>query len=154
AKRPAQAQSSTEEALRLYREVKDDRGAAQAELQLGACHEQSGKVPQAQEHYDQALRDFHAIGSVEGEARSAASLGALEEKQNHFASAEQHYLQALNLLENVRDSLAGLTEIKVGYLETQIPVYQRYIHFLLQAQQNAKAFEWTQKAKARALLDL
>src|SRR5207253_6502957 len=79
---------------------------------------------------------------------------ALYAAQHRAAEAEQRFARALALLERSRESLGVLAEAKSGYLQEQIPVYQRYIRFLLDTGQNARAFEWTQKAKARVLVDL
>jgi CHAT domain-containing protein/tetratricopeptide (TPR) repeat protein len=149
-----QALKDSEEAGDLFREVSDVIGQANVEFQLGKFQEQLGRIPLAQQHYERALQLDQKMGDVGKEAQTLAFLGALEETQHQFPAAEQHYSQALTLLENRRASLGDLPEAKVSYLELQLPVYQRYIRFLLRTGQKAKAFEWIQKAKAHTLIDL
>jgi CHAT domain-containing protein/tetratricopeptide (TPR) repeat protein len=151
---PREALTFCEQALPLYQETGDSRGEARAELWIGGIKAQLGQFPEAQAHYTRALKGFQRIGDVPGEAATVTALAEIEERQNQFAAADRHYTQALSLLENARLSLGGLTEAKVGYLEKEIAAYQGYIRLLLKTGQNAKAFTWTQKAKARALLDL
>ncbi|HZP81829.1 MAG TPA: tetratricopeptide repeat protein, partial [Chthonomonadaceae bacterium] len=149
-----QALASCEAARALFHEGSDSEGEASAELQLGQFQAQLGAFVEARQHYANALKLYRNNDDVGGEAMTLTQIGALEEQQRRPAAAEPNYTRALALLEGSRESLGRLAEAKVSYLEQQLPVYRRYLRFLLQNGQNARAFAWAQKAKARALIDL
>jgi CHAT domain-containing protein/tetratricopeptide (TPR) repeat protein len=152
--RYAEAYRRCREAHGLYRQASSSVGEGNADLRMGEILQIQGQSSQARDHFERALKLFQEIGDVVGEAAAAAALATVEEGEGRPDQAEQRYIHALALLENSRASLGGLAEAKAGFLEQQMPVYQGYVRFLLQAGKEATSFEATQKAKARALIDL
>ncbi|WP_299427798.1 CHAT domain-containing protein [uncultured Meiothermus sp.] len=73
------------------------------------------------------------------------------EKRTH--EAEQHFKQAIERLEGVRVSLPG-DEFKSAYLGDKLEVYGDLVDLLLDTQHPCEAFEYAERAKSRALVDL
>src|SRR5581483_7801030 len=142
------------EARKRFEATEDYFGAGNSLLQSGNIAASGGQFAEARDDYRRALSFFQRLGYVHGEANALAWLGDLEEQQGNLADAERYYAQALMRQEALRSTLGGLTEAKASFQELNFPLYQRYIRLLLQTRQNAHAFAWAQKAKARALIDL
>lgn len=142
-----------QEARNLSHATQDARGEGRAQIALGAAYQGLGRTGEARGCYERALTLCGSVNDVTGEAQAAALLGSLEEDAGQRTAAARHYRHALELHEGLRTSLGNLDEAKVGYLETQIDIYRRYIRFLLRNRQEADAFAAAQKAKARALID-
>lgn len=152
--RTQEARDAQEKGRDVCHEIGDRVQEEGAEATIGQMDAQDGQLSQAQAHYARAAEIAHQIGYVDDEALALAGIGAVEEQQHDLAAAEQTYARALALRENVRASLGSLNEAKITYQGEHVDLYQRYIALLLDQKQEAKAFAWTQKAKARVLIDL
>ncbi|MER3481895.1 MAG: hypothetical protein C4332_00705 [Meiothermus sp.] len=67
--------------------------------------------------------------------------------------AETHFKRAIELLEEVRSSLA-VDEFKTAYLGDKLDVYGLLVDLLLEGGRVHEAFAYTERAKSRALLEL
>jgi CHAT domain-containing protein len=143
-----------QQARPLFEATHDDWGTANSLLQSGSLLASCDRFAEAIQHYQQALALFRSRGMAGGEVDALAWIGDIEEQQGNSSAAEQFYTQALLRQEILRSNLGGLDEAKSEYHEMRFPLYQRYIGLMLQKQHPVPAFEWTQKAKARTLLDL
>jgi tetratricopeptide (TPR) repeat protein len=149
-----EAFATCEQARSLFHAIGNVPGEAGTELLSGQFYASRGQNAQAMRHYTRALALYQKVQDTDGEAKTLSHIGAIEESQGRLTLAGQYYQRALSLLENTRASLGGLTDSKTSFLEEQFPLYQRYIRLLLQTGQKGQAFAWTQKAKARVLIDL
>jgi CHAT domain-containing protein len=113
-----------------------------------------GQPPKALEFYQQALPLLREVGDKRGEATTLGNIAAVEESQGRLTDASRHLHNALMIFEEMRESLSGLSEAKVSFLESHLASYHSYINLLLKQKSPTAAFAWAQKTKARALLDL
>src|SRR5687768_13261222 len=91
---------------------------------------------------------------MEVEVEGLSRIAQIMERQNRSTDASEMYAKALALIESSRESLGELSEHKLGFQNAVTPLYQRYISLQLRRNRIETAFEWTQKSKARVLIDL
>ncbi|HXI17925.1 MAG TPA: CHAT domain-containing protein, partial [Chloroflexota bacterium] len=151
---PQKALESLNQALLLARESGYKRGEAQALRHIGRVYRDIGQPQKALEFLNQALPLRREAGDKSGEAVTLNDIGGGEELQGQLAQAGNRLRAALSIYEEIRETLAASSENKVSFLQQHLPVYHRYINLLLKQSDRTSAFEWTQKTKARALLDL
>src|SRR4030095_3877766 len=72
---------------------------------------------------------------------------------NRKTEAIKYLKEAVDLFEKVRNEIQ-LPEQKYGYLEDKLEVYEDLLQLLLSEENISEAFEYTQRSKARAFLDL
>lgn len=73
--------------------------------------------------------------------------------EHRIGVAEEHFKTAIQLLEGVRASLT-VDEFKSAYLGDKLEVYGDLVDLFLDTRRDAEAFEYAERAKSRALLDL
>ena len=139
------------------RDISRSRGLksdeAVAERDLGQIAAEAGRLKLARQHFDRWASLKRQIGHSQCEAEALAAIGEIEERQGQSSTALTFYARALNLKETARASLGILSEAKIGWQAAQIPYYRDYISLLVRLRRQTEAFEWTQKAKARVLID-
>ncbi len=150
---PQRALRFFEQALPLIRRVGGKVGEARTLDNIGEVYLSMGQPQQALRFFEQALPMLRAAGDKVGEARTLDNIAKVEEAQGRLTQADKHLRAALIIHEGMRESLSG-SHSKVSFLESKLYAYHRYINLLLKQKSPASAFEWTQKTKARALLDL
>jgi CHAT domain-containing protein/tetratricopeptide (TPR) repeat protein len=143
-----------EQALSLQMETGDKLGAATTLDNVGAIQQDTGQPIRALEFFGRSLRLREEAGDKAAQATTLGRIAAVEESQGQLNDASRHLLAALTILENMRESLGGMSELKASFLELKLPIYHAYINLLLKQENLVSAFTWTQKVKARSLLDL
>ena len=98
-----EARQRYEEALPLYRAVKDWLGEASCIFRLGRIAHALAAYGDAQRQFDAALPLFRQIGSVRGEANGFFGLGDVARALSQDADARQRYEQALALYQRLED---------------------------------------------------
>ncbi|MCS6862564.1 MAG: CHAT domain-containing protein, partial [Abditibacteriales bacterium] len=121
---------------------------------IGYVYDVQGDLEKALAYYQQALPLMRETRDKRGEAMTLTNLAIVEDSLGRLTDASRHLHDAVMILENIRESLGGLSEAKVSFLESALVSYHAYINLLLKQHAFADAFTWAQKTKARALLDL
>lgn len=114
-----------------------------------------GKIAAARNQYPQAKDDFRV---VEGDPASQTSmrLGAehelarLYESENDLKNADDMYRTALSTFESARSELKQ-EESKLPFLANATPIYDDYIHFLIQNGKADEALAAADLSRARTL---
>ncbi len=143
-----------DQALPLAAKISRPADRARALRGIGINYKTSGQSDKALACYQQALA---LCRSVEDKVTTADLLGkiaAIEETQGRLDDAAAHASEALTMLEAVRESLGALAAEKVSFLEGNLNIYHVYVNVLAKQGKVAEAFNWVEKTKARALLDL
>jgi CHAT domain-containing protein/Flp pilus assembly protein TadD len=155
-----QAMIYVERALKFLEGRTDPFWLTESLNNLGFLHLRSGKIPEALAAFQKTLAidrnttTPHVVWQAHsGAAAAYAQLGQIDK-------ARENYQRAIEVMENVRANLGGQEE-KAGYFEDKIVVYEKLINLLLDPrlnnaslQNNAEAFHYTERARARAFLDL
>jgi CHAT domain-containing protein/tetratricopeptide (TPR) repeat protein len=151
---PQKALEFYNQALSLHRAVGDKAGEAITLSNVGSVYSDLGQPQKALEYFGQALPLQRAVGDRAGEANTLGNTAMAQEALGRPAIATRHLRDALTILEAMRQDLGGLSEAKVSFMASRLAYYHEYVHLLLKQNEPAVAFEWVEKSKARALLDL
>jgi len=81
------------------------------------------------------------------------SLGKVYEKQGNLLEAFNGYNKSIKLIENMRQEFK-LEELKRDFMQDKIKVYEHMIELLIKMKKYREAFEYNEKARSRAFLDI
>lgn len=140
------------ESLRLRILVGDRIGQAITLNNIGLTHYFMGEKSKAREHYERALSLMRAVDYRSGEAGVLGNIGLLQEALGEKSRALEFYLQAIDISERFREGTT-IEEIKVGLAQRAAPTYERAALLLVELGQREKAFDLTERARARTFLD-
>ncbi|HJP91823.1 MAG TPA: CHAT domain-containing protein [Pyrinomonadaceae bacterium] len=105
------------EALKLSRELRDQRGEAQALNNVGEVYYFRGDREKALEQYQQALLLWKKLDDVKGEAQTFLYLGYSYADLSNTHNAAENYAQALALFKTANDIRGeALTLTAIGHL--------------------------------------
>jgi tetratricopeptide (TPR) repeat protein len=103
--RIAEALSSYQEALSLYRHIEDHQGEANVLQTIGDIQQFRKDMPSALDSYEQALRLFRQVEDRLGEANVHKAIGDVQRFRDDQEKALASYEQALSLFRQVGSSL-------------------------------------------------
>ncbi|HXU38170.1 MAG TPA: tetratricopeptide repeat protein [Blastocatellia bacterium] len=149
---PEQALKFLNQALAITRELRSRPAEASTLNNIGAAYYLSGDNRKAMEFLDRALPITREVGDRPGEAGTLANLGHIHEKLGLRQKALRMYLEAVTALEDIR-STATIEEIKTGSIEHLNSAYVPACLLLAGYRRGAEAFDLSERARARTLLD-
>ena len=119
----------------------------------GTCLLETGDIPNAQHALELALRHprMREFGELYWLALYQA--GRLAEKQEDSNRAIDLYRQAVDIIEQQRASI-NTEASKIGFIGDKQDVYGRLIAALIAQGQVVEAFEYVERSKSRALVDM
>lgn len=114
---------------------------------------ESGRTEEAKSHFDSLLaydqlRDNSALYWM-----SLYDRGRIAEKEGDPAGAADYYRKAIEVIEQQRASIAGEAS-RIGFVGDKQNVYGRLIAVLIQQGLIAEAFDYVERSKSRALVDM
>ena len=155
-----QALEQFDRALELARATDDLRRQGIALVNLGSADLYSGEGQRAAERLDQGLTLLDAIGDRLQQARGLYFRARLEAGQSRFTAAREDIDRALKIDEDVRATVVG-QELRSSYFSTVLDQYDFRVALLMNLDRQfpgkgygARAFETSERARARSLLDL
>jgi CHAT domain-containing protein/tetratricopeptide (TPR) repeat protein len=154
---PAEALRRFEEALAI---LGDSVGRGRALTSAAEAHRALGDPGRAAESLRAGLELLRAAGDRSGEARALAALARAERALGRPVEALAYLQQAFERIEELR-SRVGSPELRASYLAAQRGAYELAIDVRLDlhrldpaAGHDRAAFEVSERARARSLLDL
>jgi CHAT domain-containing protein/tetratricopeptide (TPR) repeat protein len=154
------AASALQQALNLALEMATPDQQAAILNHIGELHLRRNEPQLAIESFSQARQIAEPINNLQNVWKALAGLAAASTKLGALEEAHNQYRQAIDLMESVRARLTGADE-KTGFFQDKIAVYKKQVALLLgmdrkslKPQYTAEAFSYTERARARALLDL
>ncbi len=127
---------------------------------LAIDHEQTGDLQKAADLLEQALAMWRQIRSVAGQASALVVLARIETRQGALNEALGHVDQAIRLSESQRSRVAS-EDLRAALLARSGGAYAEKIAVLMALDEQhpgqgfaARAFETSEQARARSLLDL
>ncbi|TMQ74029.1 MAG: CHAT domain-containing protein [Candidatus Eisenbacteria bacterium] len=127
---------------------------------LGVVASLSNHLDQAEAHFTQALTLARRAGAPDFEWPQVLGLGDVAERRGQFAVALAFDRQAAESIEGLRAE-QGAEHQSVALLSERLYAFEALIHLLTRLQPRypdsayaAEAFHWSERARARALLDL
>jgi len=148
------------EALSIRQAIGDRKGQAVTLHNIGSVYRFLGDMQKALEKYNEALPLRRAVGDRNGEANTLLGIARVEQNRGNLTQARQTIEQAVNLVESLRTNIAS-QEFRASYFASRQEFFETYIDALMEQRlQNpaagfdAVAFEVSERARARSLLDL
>lgn len=114
---------------------------------------ETGNVKDAKKGYDLLLKIPEIIYKGDIYWVVLFDRGQIAEKERNLTDAIEFYRQAVEVIERQRASI-NTEAYKIGYVGDKQKVYHRMISALFSSGQYAKAFEYVERSKSRALVDL
>ena len=129
-------------------------------INLGAVAALSGRLDDAEQHFKSALALSDRAQSPDFAWPALLGLGDVAERRGHHAAALAFDRQAAAMIEGLR-SQQGSERPSVRLLAKRLFAFEALIHLLTRLQPSypesayaAEAFGWSERARARAFLDL
>jgi CHAT domain-containing protein/tetratricopeptide (TPR) repeat protein len=159
--RPEEALVPLQKSLDLSRASHDRSQEGATLLALGLAHAALGQADSAADSLDRAIAVGKGIGYQAVIAPALLRRALLSRSQGRLEAAQADVEDALKVVESTRRSLAG-DQFRVGFSATKRTYYDLDIDILLklgdlhpeQERYRVQAFEVSERAKARGLLDL
>ncbi len=123
------------------------------QFMLNKCLLETGRVADAKRGYDVLLKIPQMKDSGELYWIILFDRGRIAEKEGDVNSAVTFYRQAVDVIEQARASIHTDAN-KIGFVGDKQAVYHHMIAALCKNGQYEKAFEYVERAKARALVDV
>ena len=140
------------QALAIARELGDADSESSALNHIGEIHLMQGDTAQARAALEQALALRQKVGGPGGELETLANLGRLYEVLGDDDEAIAYYVRAVEVIESIQSEIK-VEELKSTFAAKQAGIYERLIDLLWKQQRLREAFDYMERARARAFLD-
>jgi CHAT domain-containing protein len=154
-----EANDAFQQSLALARKLHLAATEADCLRSLGEAAAARGDTVSASANYEQAGKLYESVGGGSHQALLEADESQLERSEGHLAEAEQRMQRALAIIESSRTSIRN-SDYRSAYFSTQRSYYDQDISLLMELERRsagkgyaARAFEVSERARARALLD-
>lgn len=148
------------QALKLRQAVADRRGEANTLHHIGSVYSSMGDTQKAMEYFNRALPLTQAVGDRIVETATLYSMARIERDRGRFIEARARMESSLAIIESLR-SMVSAQELRETFFASKQDHYELYIDVLMQmsnidssASYMTGAFEASERARARALLDI
>ncbi|MFH7245085.1 MAG: tetratricopeptide repeat protein, partial [Spirulina sp.] len=122
------------DALAIHQTVGDRAGEGVTLNNIGAVYENLGQYEQALGYFTDALTILQEVGDRSGECTTLNNIGLVLEALDEPELAIALFKQSVNVAENIRGDIRGLTaEQQQSFTETVASTYRRLADLLLQA---------------------
>ena len=119
---------------------------------MGLAYQSLGEYQRAIEFLQQTLDIAREIGDRKGEALSLDYLGLAYGSLGQYQRAINFYKQAIEVKESIQGEIK-VDELKASFASQQVNVYARLINLLWEDGDFEAAFNYAERARARAFLD-
>ncbi|MDB9513042.1 CHAT domain-containing protein, partial [Kamptonema animale CS-326] len=148
------------QSLPLRRVVGDRAGEATSLNNIGLVYSELGEKQKALEYYSQSLSLRRVVGDRVGEALSLFNIAYAKREQGNLTEALTNIEASIKIIEDLRTKIAS-PDLRTSYFATVQNYYQFYIDLLMQLHKtnlnsgyDTKAFEASERSRARSLLEL
>ncbi|MCF7809989.1 CHAT domain-containing protein [bacterium] len=148
------AEESYEQALLLSQKLRDPLRESWATYLIGKLHLSKGDYNEAMKYARMSLKSSKACDFPDDMRKYVLMLeGDCYMKQGNYTEAVQSFTQAVSLLENVRSRIKFESH-KRNYVEFVTGLFENIVLSLVELKRNEEAFDYVERGKARAFLDL
>jgi CHAT domain-containing protein/tetratricopeptide (TPR) repeat protein len=150
------ARTEFEQALSEARRAEERQREAYTLRNLGALAAAERRHDLAWTHFEQSLEIERTIRNQEGEAESLREMARTMAAREQFDQALAYSEPALSIVESLR-SKVGNPQLRTTYFSSKRPFYELHVDVLMQnasVDRVGAAFEASERARARSLLDL
>jgi CHAT domain-containing protein/tetratricopeptide (TPR) repeat protein len=142
-----------QQALKLFQERGNRRAIAQNLTDSGEASLKLGQTSQALDSWNQALPIAHAAGDRILEASVLTGIARAHIEEGKLNEAQTALDSALAMTETLRTAWVG-ADMRAFYSSTVRDRYQLQIELLMRQHHDVQAFEASERARARSLLEL
>jgi len=142
-----------EAALKTVVRGKSRYGEALSLLKIGTVCREMGRTDSAERKLNQAAEMASGLSALDIEWAALSEKGLLWEARGSDSRALSYYARSIELIETMR-SMAQEESLRAGFLAKRMKPYERAVLLTARLGQDREAFDWAERAKARALLDL
>ena len=136
---------SPDEGVKLFSmEIRAIKGRSELEV---------GKLSAAKKTFDEMLNYPLFSGLTNLHYLVLYDRGRVAEKEGNYASASDFYKRSIEVIEESRSSIKS-ENLKIGYVGDKQNVYNSLVKVLIKQNKFSSAFEYVERGKARALVDL
>jgi serine phosphatase RsbU (regulator of sigma subunit) len=89
--------------LKIYEEIKNEKGVARASNNIGLIYHEQGNIPMALKYYHKALKIREEIGNKSGIANSLNNIGFIYESQENVPMALMYLNRSLSIYKEIDD---------------------------------------------------
>jgi CHAT domain-containing protein/tetratricopeptide (TPR) repeat protein len=145
------ARSALEQAIEKARSIGDlsDEAVSLGRLAVAL----SSDPAKAHESYEQAFAAFESLGDRSQAARMLIGMAQTERALGKTEDARRHVAAATDMIEQTR-TRAGVADTRASYFASTRDGYDLYIDLLMEQHDPRGAFEISERARARSLLEM
>lgn len=140
-------------ALDILESIGNKQGIGQTLTRLGFEYQRKGEMDKAEETLLKSVEVLREVGDPDLLWPALHKLGVVYRDSDRKSEAIKSMTEAVDVIEKVRSEIQ-LPEQKSGYLENKLEVYEDLLQLLLSDGNISEAFDYAQRSKARAFLDL
>ena len=141
-----------QQALTITLELGDLDARAQALNDIGEIHLDQPDYDQARTAFEQSLDLRQQVGAPIGLLQTLANLGRLYERVGDDDQAITYYRRAVDVIESIQSEIKT-EELKASFAGKQADIYESLINLLWKQSRYREAFDYMERARARAFLD-
>lgn len=120
---------------------------------LNKCFMEAGQIKEAKAGYDTLLKIPQISDNGEIYWMILFDRGRIAEQESNLKEAVAFYRQAVDIIEQQRTTINTETS-KIGFVGDKQSVYHRLVSALFMDSQYSTAFEYVERSKSRALVDM
>lgn len=120
---------------------------------IGLLYALDGKYEDALKFYTKSITLCQDIGDLETKWLAHYNLGNLLRDHADIENARKNYQEAIDIIESIRLKLR-IDDFKTSFIEDKIKVYKALIDLSWEEGDREAAFDYLERAKSRALVDL
>lgn len=147
------AMQNYRKALEILEPIGNKQNIGRTLMRIGYEQYTKGELDKAEETLMKSVLVLREVGDPQMLWPALHQLAIVYRDTNRKTEAIKYLKEAVDLFEKVRNEIQ-LPEQKSGYLEDKLEVYEDLLQLLLSEENISEAFEYTQRSKARAFLDL
>ncbi len=156
---PTKAVGYLERSLDILRSIEDPLFRVRTLADAGKAHRALGNRSRAIAYFNEALKLSQSVGDRGAEARALFELAQVSAGPNDLDVVRDHVESALTIAESIRTEIES-RELRVSYLASVHQFHELHMDVLMRQHKvrpgdglAAKAFEASERARARSLLD-
>jgi CHAT domain-containing protein len=139
--------------MAICRELGHRHGLGLALNNIGEIYQQQGKWEEASSSFEEALAIMREFDDTYEEADLLSNLAHLLWSQRAMESALKMYDASINVIESIRASVLSI-EARLDFFSTVARVYGGKVLLCLETDREWEAFDYVERAKSRALIEL
>jgi CHAT domain-containing protein/Tfp pilus assembly protein PilF len=140
-------------ALDILEAVGNKQGIGRTLMRIGYEQHQKGELDKAEQSLMKSVLVLREVGDPQLLWPALHQLAKVYRDTDRKTEAIKSLQEAVHLIEKVRTEIQ-LPEQKSGYLQDKLEVYEDLLQLLISNGNTSEAFEYAQRSKARAFLDL